>query len=220
LPAEQKARRYEPVLPPGRLPAAVAGLFSATGLWFIIFALEAGNFWLKLALSAGFLGALTLFSYGRSVKHLLSLRWRHLLSGVISAATLYLVFWLGKIVLTGLSSGAAAQISSVYGPRETMSLAIVTLLLLLVTSPSEELFWRGLLQKSLMDRLPRHVALLLASFCYAAVHLWTLNLPLVLAALAAGLLWGALFIIERSLVPVIISHALWSVAIFVLWPLA
>jgi membrane protease YdiL (CAAX protease family) len=42
---------------------------------------------------------------------------------------------------------------------------------------------------------------------------------LFLAALICGLFWGALFKRYRSVWPVLISHALWDVAIFLLFPI-
>ena len=42
---------------------------------------------------------------------------------------------------------------------------------------------------------------------------------LVMAALTAGLFWGWLYWKTGSLVPCILSHAFWTVAVFILWPL-
>ena len=39
------------------------------------------------------------------------------------------------------------------------------------------------------------------------------------AAAVCGLFWGLLYLREGSLVPVMISHALWDVMTFVLFPL-
>ena len=61
--------------------------------------------------------------------------------------------------------------------------------------------------------------LLVASSAYAAVHVWTLNGPLVLAAFVAGLFWGTLYLQRRTLAAAVVSHALWGVLVFVLWPL-
>jgi len=61
--------------------------------------------------------------------------------------------------------------------------------------------------------------LLLATCLYGFVHIWAFNLSLLLAALTAGLFWGILYMREKSLVPVIISHSLWSSTIFVFLPL-
>jgi membrane protease YdiL (CAAX protease family) len=75
------------------------------------------------------------------------------------------------------------------------------------------------LQRALQQRIHRIAALVLATALYSLVHAWSGNLPLLLAAFTAGLLWGALFAWTGSLVPGIISHALWDVLMFVLVPL-
>ncbi len=54
---------------------------------------------------------------------------------------------------------------------------------------------------------------------HALAHIWTLNLSLMLAAFTGGLVWGWIFLVERSLVPVILSHSLWSALIFVALPM-
>ena len=47
-----------------------------------------------------------------------------------------------------------------------------------------------------------------------------LNFMLLVAAAICGLFWGLIYQRERSLVPVIISHSLWDLIIFVLYPLS
>ena len=61
---------------------------------------------------------------------------------------------------------------------------------------------------------------IITTLIYTGVHIWTLNIPLLLAALTAGAVWGLIFLFEENLLPVIISHALWTVSIFVLFPMA
>jgi membrane protease YdiL (CAAX protease family) len=43
---------------------------------------------------------------------------------------------------------------------------------------------------------------------------------LLVAAGVCGLFWGLLYWREQNLIPVIISHSLWDVMIFVLFPMA
>lgn len=74
----------------------------------------------------------------------------------------------------------------------------------------------GTLGGSLAASLP---GTLLAALIYAAVHAWSLNLMLVLAALVCGVFWGLLYWWTRSLWPGMISHGVWDVVIFVLAPI-
>ena len=191
----------------------------AFALWYGTFALSAGNFWFKIAISAALLGSISLGVMGRAREQLLTIKSRHLGLGIASALFLYAVFWLGKLILTNLYSAAPTEIATLYLRREALPPWSIVPLLLLVTGPAEELYWRGLLQRVLVQRIGPVSGLFLATACYALVHIWTLNTALVLAAFTAGLIWGWIYLMERSLVPVIISHALWSVTIFVLLPL-
>jgi membrane protease YdiL (CAAX protease family) len=190
----------------------------AAGLWYIIFALEAGNFWVKISLSAALLAVTAvIFDPGR-LQQQFSFRKSHLVIGVLSALLLYIIFWLGNLILTLLFQSARASISSVYAPKQGLPVWGIALLLLCVTSPAEEIFWRGFIQRMLMQKMDPTIGFLLAVLCYTGVHLWTLNIPLILAAFTAGLFWGLLYIHQKSLIPVIISHALWSVIVFIVLP--
>jgi hypothetical protein len=200
------------------LVVGLAALALAFFLWYGVFLLPAGGFWVRIAAAATLLAAISLLGMGAARRPLF--RWQawHPAAGAGAALALYLVFLLGKTVLTTLFPTAREAIASVYAPRTGFPLWLIAALLVLVTGPAEEIFWRGLLQRVLAARLGPAGGLLLASSCYALVHIWTVNLPLILAALVAGLAWGALFQRSASLWPVILSHSLWSLAIFVLFP--
>jgi hypothetical protein len=190
--------------------------------WYLIFGLEGGNFWIKIACCSAALAALSVLVFwktGRSRSGYFTFRWRYCVIGVTSASLLYGVFWLGNLVLTSFFSGAEAKISEVYASRGDLPIAVIALLLLFVTSPAEELFWRGLIQRSFMKG-SKWAGFIITTLIYTGVHIWTLNIPLLLAAFTAGAVWGLIFLLEENLLPVIISHALWTVSIFVLFPMA
>ena len=191
----------------------------AVVLWGWAFGLSEGNFWVKIALSAILLALISIWAMGGERARLFSFRRHHLWLGIGSAVLLYLVFWLGKAILTALLPFASAEIADMYAKRSDLSPLTIALLLLAVTGPAEEIYWRGLLQRVLVRRIGPMVGLFLASLIYALVHIWTLNLSLMLGAFTAGLVWGWLFLVERSLVPVIVSHSLWSAVVFVVAPL-
>jgi hypothetical protein len=95
----------------------------------------------------------------------------------------------------------------------------IALLLFWVTGPSEEIFWRGYLQRSLMERYGRWPGWAAATAIYAGVHIWSFNFMLVGAAAVAGAFWGAMYARIGRLVPVIISHSIWSTVIFAVAPI-
>ena len=195
------------------LPVAVC-------LWYGIFELEFGNFWLKISCATALLAGLAYHFSPDILKNEFVFLKRHIAIGVLSALLLYLVFLFGNIFLTLFFHSAKASIDTVYAPKEGLADWIIALLLLFVTSPAEEIFWRGFVQRVLMQKIHPFVGFFLALFCYAGVHIVTLNWPLVLAALVAGFFWGLLYFYQRSLWPAIISHALWSVLVFLVFPFA
>jgi hypothetical protein len=191
---------------------------AAFGLWYFIFQTETWNFWLRLSLSAGLLaiGALALTPDSR---RLFQCSWRAVVIGVVSALALYALFWAGKGIATALLPFASADISNVYAKREQLDLVQIGLLLFFIVGPSEEVFWRGFVQRRLADLFGDRTGLLAATALYALVHLWTLNVTLIVAAAVVGLFWGWLYGRERNLVAVMISHSLWDLIVFVLLPL-
>lgn len=193
-------------------------IVAAFALWYFAFQTDFGNFWFRLSLSVALLASLALWQMPDRAA-----LWRFsatdLLWGVLSAMVLYVIFGMGKYLATALLPFAAAQIDSVYANRAQLELWQIGLLLVVVLGPGEEIFWRAFVQRRLCERWGDLRGWLGATAIYALVHLWTLNVMLVGAAAVAGLFWGALYLYRRSLVTVIVSHAIWDLAIFVLWPL-
>jgi len=191
----------------------------ALALWYFSFALRWGNFWLKISFSAALLAALSLAAMDSDRVRLFTLAPRDLYWGFGSATALYLIFWAGRELSTRLLPFSRREIEAVYGKRGTMPAVLIALLLFFITGPGEEIYWRGGLQNSLMILLDPWSGWLVASALYGLVHIWTKNFTLIMAALIAGFFWGFIYLRTGSLTPVIISHSLWSVAIFTLWPL-
>ncbi len=203
-----------------RFLIVVASLVLAFCFWYIAFEAPFSNFWIKMGIATICLAAISIAFAGKQRSELFRFRPRHILIGVGSAVVLYAVFWLGNLVLDLVSNAAKASISSVYGPRSTLPLGVIAAILLLITSPAEEIFWRGMSQRFFMERLSPWGGFWIGTLCYAGAHVVTLNVPLILAAFTAGFMWGLIYRFERSLVPGIISHSLWAVAIFVVFPVA
>ncbi len=190
----------------------------AAFIWYVSFGLQAFNFWLTMAVGTAALAFLTLIFYGVPF-HIWEINLRAVLLGVGSAVMLYGVFWLGDALSALLFSFGPAQISSIYDLRSGNQTWVIVLILLFVTSPAEEIYWRGFLQRWLSQQLGSVPAWILAALIYGGVHIVSGNTMLVLAAVVAGLFWGYIFMKERSVVPLIISHALWTVAVFILFPI-
>jgi hypothetical protein len=203
--------------PPRFLPQAETVLLAA-GLWFITFALEWTSFWIKISLSAALLAGIAIVLKPRA-RHEFGWDGRAVALGLASAALLYLIFWAGRAMSMAVFDFAEHQIGGIYHKGAGMPLGVIAALLLLVTGPSEEIYWRGYLQHSLMERLGRWPGWAAATAIYAGVHIWSFNFMLVGAAAVAGAFWGALYARTGKLAPVIVSHAVWSTVIFTVAPM-
>lgn len=189
-------------------------------LWFFIFAYPVGNFWLKLIFSASLLAAVGLISSRRELKALFAFKIRHLWVGIISVLVLYGIFWVGKEAANVLFSFAPGQIASVYATKTQLDAVLIGLFLVFLMGPAEEIYWHGFVQRRLVGRYGAKAGVLGTAAVYALVHAFSLNLMLILAAGVCGLYWGLLYQREQNLIPLIISHSLWDVLIFVLFPMA
>jgi membrane protease YdiL (CAAX protease family) len=200
------------------IPVLITVLF-ATLLWFVTFSLSWSTFWIKISVASACLAALSLWLQRQQRPRL---RWDKstILLGLSSAALLYLIFAMGKIISIHLFSFAENQIVGIYGKGEGTPLWVIAMLLFFVTGPSEELYWRGYLQRQLMVRFGGFQGWVLATAVYAGVHIWSLNLVLIGAAGVAGAFWGVMYWRLGNLGPVIISHSFWSAVIFTVVPLS
>ena len=189
----------------------------AAGLWFAAFYLSWSIFWIKIAASAALLAAISLVLQPPSQRP--RLRLKDLALGILLAAALWGIFWAGKQISTLVLPFAGPQIGAVYAKGKGFPQPAIFFLLLLVTGPCEEIYWRGFLQKRLMADHGNLKGWLMATAIYAGVHIWSFNFMLIAAAAVAGAFWGFFFWRLGRLAPVIVSHALWSAFIFAVVPI-
>lgn len=189
----------------------------AFGFWFVSFYLNPYNFWLETSGAVAILTVLSLWLWD-GYEQLAGWNLDSFVKGIGSALGLYGIFWVGNLVITTIIPFAENEISAVYGNTGAASLPVIGLLLFLVIGPGEEIFWRGTVQKRLEERYGTLFGVITGASLYAFVHVWALNLTLFLAALVCGLVWGWLYSRENKLAPVIISHSVWSVLIFLIFP--
>jgi uncharacterized protein len=210
---------------PGRLGSFVPVVFALTLFPYLLHFRRLGplDFWWAMGLVVAVL-VVSAFSAGG--QYAAGLRddlrahvFRKIAFGVISAALLYGVFVVGKIFVLRFLPMAGEGIDAVYGLRSGLSPLRIGLLLLLVIGPGEELFWRGYLQRMWQIRFGCASALPFTVAVYTAVHVASGNPVLVLAAAVCGLYWGILYQRSGSVILVAVSHTLWDIAVFLLWPL-
>jgi len=180
------------------------------------------DFWWWMSANIGLLvvlGAAADREYVRSIAaDVRSEAGRKILFGILSAAAFYGVFWIGNWASRFLVPSAGRGIGAVYDFKSGASPLRVVLLMALWIGPGEELFWRAFLQRRWQARLGGVRGFLAAAALYALVHAGSGNPMLVLAAAVSGLFWGALYLLTRSFLLVAVSHTLWDLAVFILFP--
>jgi len=196
----------------------IFSLFVATILWYLLFVIKPMNFWLEMSLSISALVLMAL-AFNRDNLKIGKLTIRHILIGIFSAIVLYIIFYLGNIITGYLFPFKDSQVLSVYSNRSKGSLIWIGLLLSFIIGPGEEIYWRGFIQNTLSKKMGENKGYIISVLLYAGVHIITGNVMLVIAALVCGIFWGWLYKKEKSLLPVIISHAIWDLTIFVILPL-
>jgi uncharacterized protein len=193
----------------------LGGILLAFLCWGITFGWAGGNFWVKIGISV-----LTVTSYSLLWQRPVFLfRWSSVGLGILSAAVLYFLFFVGNVLAPYVVQEAPVQVGGIYGLGRDTSRIPIFLLLFLVTGPGEEIFWRGFLQSRMMARLGNIPGYLVTTAVYAAVHVFSLNFVLTMAALLAGAFWGGLYLWRRDLTLLIVSHSLWSAVIFSVAPM-
>lgn len=145
---------------------------------------------------------------------------RKVLYGVLSAGFLYFVFFAGNKFSRWLFPWAGAGIDGVYAFKGGAAALRIGLLMALVIGPGEELLWRALLQGGLEAKHGPLRAFLMAAALYTGVHVFSFNPMLIIAAAVCGAYWGLLWLAFRSPLLNIVSHTLWDVAVFLVFPLS
>jgi membrane protease YdiL (CAAX protease family) len=210
-------------------PASQRGLWPsivlAFVLWIIIFVFRPLNFWILLTFSTSLLAAIA-FAIGRPLIPSREFTAKNLLLGILLAALLYAIFYVGNQFLVlvsrlfpALLPDPAGNIASVYANLGGLSPGLVAFLLFFPIGFGEEIFWRGFVQRRFRERWSARSAFVLTALLYTAIHFPTGNPVLILAALTCGLFWGGFYWATGSLVPVLVSHMLWDPFIFVILPI-
>ncbi|MDO4586322.1 MAG: CPBP family glutamic-type intramembrane protease [Planctomycetia bacterium] len=205
-----------------KLNVAILIAFVLWGVMFSPWTASRIPFWPMMSLSAGIL-LMTAFGFRHDWRDLLQQtprsRLRTLLYGFALAAFLWGIFWIGDKASSFLFGFASGQVDHVYTLKEGISPWTIGLLLLILIGPAEEIFWRGYVQRTLADLYGPNRAMFFSIGVYALVHLFSFNFMLLAAAAVLGCVWSFLFRLSPKTLPtLIVSHALWDTAVFVLFP--
>ena len=193
----------------------LGGIVLAFLCWAFTFGWSGGNFWIKIGISVLIVSSYSCLWQRPNI----TIRLQPFLIGALSALVLYIIFFVGNALAPYIIPYARQSVGGIYALGTGSSRILVFLLLLLITGPGEEIFWRGFLQSRMMDRWGKTRGYAATTVIYAAVHIFSGNLILTLAALIAGAFWGALYLWRRDVFLLMVSHSLWSAFIFAVVPI-
>lgn len=146
--------------------------------------------------------------------------WKQVLLGIVIAAVLWGVFWVGDKVSQWMFGFARPQVDLVYAMRDGYPAWAIGLLLLCIVGPAEEIFWRGYVQRTLQTKIGANVGFIVTTLVYTLIHIWSFNFMLIMAAMVAGFIWGLIYRLRPQwLLALIVSHAVWDAAVFVVFPI-
>ncbi len=194
----------------------------ATVLWTIMFSPWTAphvNFWWMMTGSACTLSlCATIFSpdWWRKIR----ITPTDIFLGIAIAVALWGVFWIGDKLSQIMFDFARPQVDTIYSMKDGESPWLLTALMLFLIGPAEEIFWRGYVQQTLSKRWTPNIGFIVTTLIYALVHAGSCNFMLTMAALVAGAAWGLLYrLYPQRFTAIILSHALWDVAVFIWFPI-
>lgn len=197
---------------------ALAGLVTlgAYGAFAATFRGPRDRFWPRMTRTGASLGLAALLLEPSLVRR--RPRVREVALGGAIAGCLYGAFQVGDRVARRVLPGGGEEIADIYRLGELRPHRELALRLAVVVGPAEELFWRGLVQRSLQRRLGPVRAAVVAGLLYGGAHLVTGKRTLIAAATVAGFSWSGLAAAGVPMTSLVVSHSLWDVWIFLIQP--
>ena len=204
--------RHRPVAP----GALEVGLVAAQAAFAATFRGPRERFWQRMTATGLALGSLALLTSRPARRTRIGPT--DVAIGLASAATLYATFRIGDTFARRFVPGGDAQIRDIYTLRTLRPRPEIAARLATIIGPAEELFWRGLVQEALMDRVGRWPGAAAAAMAYGGVHIVTGNFTLFGAAGIAGAHWCTLYAAGVPLGALVVSHVTWDIWIFLVQP--
>ena len=162
-------------------------------MWFVLFSPWTKsfiNFWVGMTLFSGSLALTSLALTWEKAAEIFEFKRSYIWIGIISAAILYLIFFIGDMAVKSVFDFAKVQIEGIYSTKSQASPVKIGLLLFFVIAPAEEIFWRGFVQRKYSEQWGKRRGLVLAVIVYSIVNVWSFNLMLIVAAMVAGIFWS------------------------------
>jgi membrane protease YdiL (CAAX protease family) len=198
------------------LKLAKLGLLIAYPAFALTFRGPRDRFWDRMTTTGAILGTLAIAG-DRSLQRP-RLRRRDVALGLGVAAGLYGIFQIGDRLARRILPSGDENIRDIYELRNLRPKDEIAMRLAAVVGPAEELFWRGLFQRSIARRRGWASAAAASTVAYGGAHLVTGNPALIGAATVAGLYWSTLAALGLPMAALIVSHIAWDIWIFLVAP--
>lgn len=195
---------------------AALGLGVAYGAFALTFRGPKARFWQRMTNTGALLGTLAIA--GDASLQRPQVRRRDVALGLGIAAGLYGIFQVGDRMARRILPAGDKNIGDIYELRGLRPKEEIALRLAAVVGPAEELFWRGLLQRSVVRRFGLLPGIGLSASAYGGAHLVTGNPALIGAATVAGIYWSIWAALGAPMAALITSHIVWDIWIFLLAP--
>jgi membrane protease YdiL (CAAX protease family) len=137
--------------------------------------------------------------------------------GLLSGILLYFLFWLGHFFIDVLNLPFQKEITKLYKLYSPTHIWQYLVLLCFIV-PGEEFFWRGFVQNRLSRFMGNTYSILIGALLYASVQIYSGTFIHIFSALFAGLFWGFLYSWKKSIPLVVVSHLIFDLFIFILFP--
>ena len=133
-----------------------------------------------------------------------------LFGGLVAGLALYVATRV-VVALAARFRAVARQVRDAYAPAEREGFVRPLALTLLVSVPGEELFYRGLTQRTLAGTwLGLGGGALAAWLLYVVANTPSRSLPIIAGAVVGGFVWGALAWWSGGIVAPLASHVVWT----------
>jgi membrane protease YdiL (CAAX protease family) len=200
--------------PTAEIPTAVFRPLLLLALFALSFAfLAVSDRW--TAMTAVMAPALSLFFLNGVHRHLRPAVFG-VIAGVVAGLLLYGITVVVARLLPPVWPGWESSARELYSWADghSMSFLIPTLVMIVI---AEELLWRGIIMRFLVERWGKGAGIAAGAAIYALAHWASLNPLLLGAAAGCGLFWGWLFVVSDDLTVPIVSHLVWdSLCLFLL----
>ncbi|HEY4622318.1 type II CAAX endopeptidase family protein [Solibacillus sp. FSL R7-0668] len=144
--------------------------------------------------------------------------WQYLIYGIGYGTITYGFVKLGYILLPYIDANVTSEIPKFlnnYGPQHIFHY----IMLIFIIAVGEEMFWRGYVQQQLKRYTSPAWAVFITAILFSLSLAISGFIPGALAAIVAGLLWGALYEWKKSLPLIIVAHIVFVLLLFLVLPL-